>query len=583
MDSVARIKERLDLVDFLRQYLTLTPAGRSMKALCPFHKEKTPSFMVSPERQAWHCFGCNMGGDLFEFVMKYENLEFFEALKVLAEKAGVDLKRFGGESEKQFAILFEVNRIAKDFFVAQLGGATAVAEAVRTYLFHDRGLTPETVSEFEIGFAPNSSDALGRHLTKLGYRMADIERAGLTFRTERGTYWDRFRGRIMFPLMNHVGKVVAFTGRILPGNEAEGVGKYVNSPETPLFRKSKLLFGFHQAKQFIRDAGSALLTEGQMDFLMMWQDGIRNVVATSGTALTPDHLKSLRRLADTLIVGFDSDAAGELAAERAIDLAGTADFSVKVLPPFPDPDMKDPADAVRRRPGLMKELVAKARPAMAYYFDRYVPERSASGFADPREFKRSVRTVLGKIKAVYSPIERAAWLRELSARARISEAALADELAMLKVEAVHRNDRETAPLPPSDPGPQSRYERIAEQLLILATSSEDVRVPLLEAARYFPSPYREALTARGERSVLPESVRTLLDRVEMSPSFAGRTVGSNVEECVELLRELKREYYRGERARLGERIRLCETEHDAAGLAAALADFDRITKELNTV
>jgi len=269
--TVELVKERLDVADFLRGYLTLHPAGKNFRALCPFHKEKTPSFMVSPERQSWHCFGCNIGGDVIAFLMKYENLEFIEALRILAERAGVEMR--GSRDEREFGVLYDVNRVAKDYFRAALALDTEGVKAVRAYL-GERGLHDATIQEFELGFAPQSSDGLSRHLMKAGFTIADIERAGLTFKTDRGTYWDRFRGRIMFPIHNHFGKPVGFTGRILPDSihsqptEGSVAAKYVNSPETPVYAKSKLLYGFYKSKPHIREAKKAVLVEGQMDFLM---------------------------------------------------------------------------------------------------------------------------------------------------------------------------------------------------------------------------------------------------------------------------------------------------------------------------
>lgn len=285
------IKEKLDIVQFLRGYLNLQPAGKNFKASCPFHKEKTPSFMVSPERQSWHCFGCGLGGDIFGFVMRYENLEFGEALRILAEKAGVELRRLDPAEHKYTGLLFELQNAAKEFYIKALTSTPVV----KKYLV-GRQLKPETIDEFELGWAPNEPEALSMHFLNRGYAPDDILRAGLAVKTERGLLLDRFRGRIMFPIHNHFGKVVGFTGRLLPQFENENVGKYVNSPETPIFNKSRLLYGFWKSKNSIHDAGSVFLVEGQMDFLASWQAGVKNAVATSGTALTADHLRVLRHL-----------------------------------------------------------------------------------------------------------------------------------------------------------------------------------------------------------------------------------------------------------------------------------------------
>ncbi|MEK7463427.1 MAG: CHC2 zinc finger domain-containing protein, partial [Patescibacteria group bacterium] len=248
LDIASIVKEKIDVVDFLSKYLKLTPAGKNFRAVCPFHKEKTPSLMVSPDKQIWHCFGCGNGGDVIKFLMLYENLEFFDALKVLAEKAGMNLDVLGGRDFKTYDVIYKAMEAAKEFYRTNL----YKSDEVKDYL-KDRGLKGETVKEFELGVALDEPDAISKHLLKKGFSIADIEKAGLVFKTERGTYWDRFRGRLMFPLYNHVGKVVAFTGRLLPGRDDTKTGKYVNSPETPIFQKSKILYGFHKTKNDIRE------------------------------------------------------------------------------------------------------------------------------------------------------------------------------------------------------------------------------------------------------------------------------------------------------------------------------------------
>lgn len=218
---IQEIKDRLDIVEFIRSYIPLLPAGKNFKAICPFHKEKTPSFMVSPERQTWHCFGaCSEGGDIFKFLMKYENLEFYEALKVLAEKAGVELKKISPAEHKQFGVLYEINESAKVFFQKELERSSEA----KNYL-KGRGLKDETIKEFELGFSSAGFDNLNHYLIKSGYDIKDIERAGLNYKTKQGSYVDRFRNRIMFPIYNHFGKVVGFSGRILPAFAEASAGK----------------------------------------------------------------------------------------------------------------------------------------------------------------------------------------------------------------------------------------------------------------------------------------------------------------------------------------------------------------------
>ena len=420
-DTVSQIKERLDIADFLRGYLQVTPAGKNLKARCPFHQEKTPSFMISPERQTWHCFGCGLGGDAISFLMKYENIEFFDALKILAEKTGVDIRQSGNQDQRQLNTLYDINKSAAAFF------KNSMTAAAGDYL-KSRGLKLETIEEFGVGFAPDDPDAISRHLANSDHSVANIEKAGLILKTERGTYLDRFRNRIMFPIANAFGKIVGFTGRIMPGFESEKIGKYVNSPETPIFNKSKLLYGFDKTKNFIREKKSAVLVEGQMDFLMAWQDGLKNLVATSGTALTLDHLRTIKRIADNLILSFDSDDAGQNATERSIDLAGSADLASRVLELPPDLEAKDPADIALSKPGLLAKLVETAKPAMEYYFNRY----DVSKKSDIVQWKKNVRAVLGKIKSLWSAMERSHLIKEVSTRSGIDEVNILEEMEAIK-------------------------------------------------------------------------------------------------------------------------------------------------------
>lgn len=575
MSSTAElVKEKLDIVDVVKGYMPLTPAGKNLKGLCPFHKEKTPSFIVSPDRESWHCFGCNEGGDLISFVMKYEHLEFIEALKVLAEKAGIDIKLVGGRDERQYAVLYEIQDAAKRFFESALAAPTSQAEAARAYLV-SRKLTPETIKEFELGFAPPSSDALTRHLLKSGYALDDVVRAGLVYKTERGTHWDRFRGRIMFPLANPFGKTVAFTGRVLPGGEVEGVGKYVNSPETPIFSKSKLLFGYHKSKAAIRDTKTAVLVEGQMDFLMVWQDGVRNAIATSGTALTREHLRALRRAADTLVLGFDTDAAGQLAIERTIDLASAEDFSLKVFGVASDAGgYKDPADMVVSHPGLVAELIASARPAMHYFFDRYLPQTAG----DVREMKQGIRAILTRVKAIASPVERAHWIQDLSRRTGMGETVLHDEMDRLLITA-KKNVSEDAAAPEEREAPRSRHERIAERILTLAASKPEWASAFRGEHRLFPASYRAmAASLAGEGEALSEEEDAALARLHMR---AGLEADLQKTEFDSLLRELKNEHHRLAREALAVRIHRAEAEGNDVVLKEALQEFDTLTRTIH--
>jgi DNA primase len=497
------IKSKLDIVDFLRGYLTLTPAGKNFKALCPFHHEKSPSFSISPERQRFHCFGCGADGDIFGFVMKYENMEFGEALRMLAEKAGVELRHENPAEYRFTGLLYDLNAQAKDFYKRALGAAPIVKQ----YLA-ERGLTPSTIEEFELGWAPNEPEALSMHLLNGGAAPQDLLQAGLSIKTERGMMLDRFRGRVMFPIHNHLGKVVGFTGRILPqfdtSNDPKATyvtAKYVNSPETPIFQKSKLLYGFWKSKDFIREAKAAVLVEGQMDFLMSYQSGVRNVIASSGTALTADHLRSVHRLADEVILCFDSDVAGSDAAERAIDLAEASDFSVKVATYR---GFKDAAEAAKADPENVQRTVAAAVSAPLFYFEKFLPPVlvGATSF-DPaalttRDGLNKLRRVLLKLRNIASPVERDHWMKELAKRTGVDEATLKAEAEKSATEqyASPNSPGANVAAGQDDQAPKrqvSRQELIAEDLLALALARNDF-VFLEDCVTFFTPTQKELFT-----------------------------------------------------------------------------------------
>jgi len=581
---IQEIKERLDIVDFLRSYITLQPAGKNFKALCPFHKEKTPSFMISPERQSWHCFGaCSEGGDIFKFLMKYENLEFYEALKILAEKAGVELRKVSPAEHKQFGVLYDINQVAKDFFKKELEGS---AESLN-YL-KSRGLSQETINEFELGLSLADYDRLTRHLTGLGFDIKDIERAGLNFKTERGNYIDRFRERIIFPIYNHFGKVVGFSGRMLPQLEAlkPELAKYINSSETLIFNKSRILYGFHKSKESIRQLKSAVLVEGQMDFLLSYQDGIKNVVATSGTALTSDHLKSLRRLAEQLVFCFDNDKAGLKMAERAIDLANASDFNVKLLVLE---DYKDPAEAVQKSPGKLSDLIGKAKSAMEFYFGRYLEKISK---LDLGEFKSNIRVVLGKIKNLTSPIERSHWLKELSLKTKMEEKTLAEEMEQLKIQnyaGYNQLNAEKFARPSALSEGQiklSRRDLICERLISLALAKDDLKCQINSHLDYLPNDYLIILKSLidGEK-LSDERLCGLFDLICLRSSFESSILDEEKidEEFKQLLYQLRLESLKEKRGELVRLVKDAETNGDEIKTASVLKEFDEVSKLMQSV
>lgn len=521
--------------------------------------------MVSPERQGWHCFGCNIGGDVFSFVMKYENVEFGEALKILAEKAGVELKRVSPAEYKHLGLLYDINEKAKDFFKKELENSGITKE----YL-SKRGLTKETIDEFEIGFAPMGSEALILHLLKSGFHSEDILRAGLSFRTERGLSFDRFRGRVMFPIHNHLGKAVGFTGRILPQFDDGKSGKYVNSPETPIFAKSKLLYGFWKSKNFIRDAKNAFLVEGQMDFLMSWQAGAKNTVASSGTALTGDHLRTLRRLTDQLVISFDNDTAGMEAGERAIDLAEAADFGIKVAIFH---NYKDPADAVLSDKEYFFKTIENAKPAAEFYFEKYLPAQAGlpKGKFDVRDRDsfRALKAVLEKLRNIGSPVLKSFWLKELSKKTGVNELTLSEEMERAAPQKTFGTEAPSEQIVESKKF--SRREMLAQRCLAWVLQKGDFE----GAEKFFPhlpGNYREIFSVlkSGDRRSNDPVIDELLNIIIFQQREAG------TEEFEELKLELYKEYLKERRRELTSIITQAEQSNNQKLVDETAAELNNL-------
>ena len=366
MSSVIEdIKSRLNIVDVASGYLKLEKAGGNFKACCPFHSERTPSFFISPSRQTYHCFGCNKGGDIISFVEEVEGLDFQGALKLLADKAGVTLTREKAGAKDERDAIHSALLLATKFYEAVL---PKFPDAL-TYI-ENRGLTSETIKNFHVGFAPDEWRALGDFLAKKGISESVMERAGLIVRSPKGFY-DRFRGRVMFPITDSSGRVIAFSGRILKEEAGKTLGasasaKYVNSPETEVFHKSRALFGFYQAREKARHDDVCILVEGQMDLILSHQAGATNTVASSGTALTPEHLEMIKRFTKNIILALDADKAGLSATHRAIELALDQDMDVKIAQL---PDGLDPADLILKDPALWQNAIKNARHVIDFYLE----------------------------------------------------------------------------------------------------------------------------------------------------------------------------------------------------------------------
>lgn len=430
-DEVQQIKERLDIVDVISSYLTLKRAGINMKTNCPFHNEKSPSFMISPEKQTFRCFGCNEGGDIFTFIEKIEGVDFYNALKILADKAGVKLAsksiKYGNKEYKadKKTNIFEINDWTKKLYHKILLDHPK-ADKARAYL-KKRGMSEKTILEFEIGYAPDSWELLLKFLDKKGYKQEDAIAAGVLMRNERGSVYDRFRGRIMFPINNIMGATVAFTSRILI--DSSDSAKYINSSESPIYIKGKTIYGLDKAKMSIKESNLAVMVEGNMDVIACHQAGFKNVIATSGTAITVDQLKILNRYGGEIAFSFDSDTAGEMAMKRAVTLALQNDITTKIIS-LPGP-FKDPDEAIKSDPKNWQRAIEKAKPSLEYWIDLLIRKNPDLGVSAKKTIAKEVLPV---IKTIYSDIEKEYYIKYLATKLSVSEKALIASLEKTKME-----------------------------------------------------------------------------------------------------------------------------------------------------
>lgn len=432
MDSVVdQIKAKLDIVEFIGRYVTLKKAGRHYTGLCPFHSEKSPSFVVTPERDMWYCFGaCHEGGDAIAFFMKWENLTFYEALKELGEQVGIEVKSNAvadGEWSKK-DLLYRVNRMAMQYYQHLLVN-TAYGTKALEYL-RGRGANDRIIKTFELGYAPASWDSLTKFLRSKQFPDEDILAAGLAVKSSRGSLYDRLRGRIVFPIKDIRDHVVGFSGRLLEEDPQQP--KYLNIAETAVYHKRESLYGINITKEGIRTKKSALIVEGEFDVILPYEHGIDNVVAIKGSSLTVEHLKVLQRYAQKVIICLDSDAAGNDAVIRAIHAAEPFDLELQVvqLPPG-----TDPADAVQHQLGDFKARLKKPLPAYAYVLDAVCQK-----YPDPSPFdqKKIVHELASFIQGTQNIIVREYYLKKLSERIEMPV-----EVIKLEIDEMVRKNRKS--------------------------------------------------------------------------------------------------------------------------------------------
>jgi DNA primase len=419
MSDIDQIKLHIDIVEYISRRMTLKKAGRNYKGLCPFHNEKTPSFMVSPDRQSWHCFGCGKGGSVFDFAMEYDHLDFREALEELADQAGVKLTRSLSTSPQDTIkeTLKEIHVLAAEYYQYLLT-SHSVGQNAREYL-KQRGVTEKIIKTFGLGYSANTWEGVIKFLKKKGYEDEVLELSGLIIPSKKGGY-DRFRGRIMFPLRDHRGQTIAFAGRLLDPEIKEA--KYINSPETPLYIKGNTVFGLDITKKSIQKEDAVIIMEGEFDVLSSYQAGVSNVVAIKGTALTEMQVHLLKRFAKTFIFSLDSDMAGDAAARRGIDIAQKQNIKLYVARL---PQGKDPDDVARTQPHELKQAMKDALSLYDYYVQSIQAKYDVTSAYGKKGFTDELLPLLATIE---NQVLQAHYLKIVADTIHISENTIVSEL-----------------------------------------------------------------------------------------------------------------------------------------------------------
>jgi DNA primase len=438
MDQIEEIKRKLDIVEFINKYTSLTKLGRNFKANCPFHSEKTPSFVVSPERQIWHCFGaCNEGGDIFKFLMKWDNISFYEAAQILAEEAGIKLEisKTKDNTFNQKSRIYTINQIAADFY-AYLLNEHKIGEKARQYL-KLRGVSEKTTNHFQLGYSPNSWDSLLKYLLKKGYNSQEILDSGLGVKSGGGRVYDRFRSRIMFPLNTSRGEVIGFGGRTLIKSQKEA--KYINTPETLVYKKREHLYGLQFAQNKIREKKEVIVMEGEFDAILAHQNGYDNTVAIKGSALTNYHLKFLRRISEVIIFALDMDVAGSEAVKRGIVEAEKFDFQMEVIQLEGN---KDPADVFLNDPLIFKKAYKKRSTIYDFLINSSQKNHDSKTAYGKKRVAEEVMPYLYKIK---NPIVQDYYLKQLANQCDIPFDSLKRSMFLLerKISSKDINSRKT--------------------------------------------------------------------------------------------------------------------------------------------
>ena len=576
------IKARLDIVEVISSYIKLQKAGANYRTVCPFHTEKSPSFFVSPARQIWHCFGCNSGGDVFGFVKQIEGIEFGDALRILAQKAGVELKPFKPEFKElatERTKLYEISELACTFFEKQLGASLAGKEA-KDYLL-GRGISEDSIKEWRLGYSPDTWHGLSDFLVGRDYKKPEIEKAGLAIKKDDGGYYDRFRGRIIFPVFDLNSQIIGFGGRVF-GEKAKGeVAKYINTPATILYDKSRTLYGLDKAKVEVRKKDFCILVEGYTDVILSHQAGLTNIASVSGTAMTPLQLKILKRYTENLSISFDMDLAGDSATKRGINLALGQGFNIKVITL---PEGKDAADLIIKSVKAWEESIQKAKSILEFYFETTLKKFDK----DTVEGKKQIsKIILPIIKKISNKIEQTFWLQRLANEIKAREKDLIAEMAKT------RSEEEVLGLEPEEVinlPQKTRKELLEERLLVLILksrknlekiSTEDLSFLSEEISKivcfFQKAEDNESALKKLNKEDL-EKLNYLSLKAEMLQELSQKDQDIDFCDC---LREIKNMEVKSRLEAISQELTAAEFQKDAKKVALLLNQFHELTKKLS--
>lgn len=602
--AVEDIKSRLNVVDLIGEYVRVQKTGANWKALCPFHHEKSPSFMINEEKQVWHCFGCGKGGDAFAFLMEIESIEFKEALKILAEKTGVELPKFSKSQVQEVddrKKILEILDLAAKFYEKQLWEGMG-KEKILGYL-RERGLKDESIKEFRLGYAPNGWRNLSDFLLKQNYRLDEINKTGLlvkkndnsgntaTSNLQPMNCYDRFRDRITFPVMDAMGQVVGFSARVAPGGD-ESQAKYVNTPETLVYHKSKVLYGLSRAKQEIKGQGAVVIVEGNMDVIAAHQAGIKNTVAVSGTALTPDQVDTLKRYASRFKMLFDMDSAGEKATERSAEICFQKDVDVSVIILSGG---KDAADVVRKDPAEFARAEKGAIPIMDYFFGIFFKKYDKERVEDKKAIASGLLNI---IKNFGNAIEKSHWIKKLSQKIEVDENILIE--ALKKAEKRFKGEARTEsgnPQKVSKPRAEMIQEKIVGMMLNIPSAWEEISddlsrasylrdnlrlLPILENGKEVQYKFEDLISLLGSEEEKDFFQKLYFETryLKGEEGFIENDFEGAKEQLEYFFNELKKEENRGKLNVLFRDIKKAEENGDREGKNLLINEFNKLSKEI---